>query len=106
MEGSMRVLVTAASRHGGTTSIGNEVARLLREVHTTDVEQHTGAREHRVFGGRIDDCTLSRGERARVRRHRVAQGDYRDWEEIRCWAAGIADQLHLLTDSSSEGPPP
>jgi menaquinone-dependent protoporphyrinogen oxidase len=160
----MRVLVTAASRHGGTTSISREVAHLLHEaghaafvaapdevhgldgvdavvlgsavyggrwmdqarhfarrlsdqleqrpvwlfssgpvgdppgrgmdrVDASEVERRTGALEHRVFGGRLDDTLLSRGERARARRARVAPGDYRQWGEIRCWAEGLAYQL-------------
>jgi menaquinone-dependent protoporphyrinogen oxidase len=160
----MRVLVTAASRHGGTTSISREVARLLHEaghaayvadpdevngldgvdavvlgsavyggrwmdparqfarrlcdqlwerpvwlfssgpvgdppgrgmdrVDASEVERRTGALDHRVFGGRIDDTLLSRGERARARRARVTPGDYREWVEIRCWAEELAYQL-------------
>jgi NAD(P)-dependent dehydrogenase (short-subunit alcohol dehydrogenase family) len=100
----MRVLVTAASRHGGTTSISREVARLLHEAgHAAyladpdEVNRLDGGDAvvlgSAVHGGRLDDTLLSRGERARARRARVTPGDYREWAEIRCWAEGLAYKL-------------
>jgi len=53
----------------------------------------TGAREHRVFAGKIDKGELSFPERAVVRAVGAAEGDYRDWSEIRAWATGIATAL-------------
>jgi len=65
----------------------------------------THARGHRVFSGRLDRSCLSRSERVGARRLHAADGDYRDWYQIRCWATQIADQLasdHAI-DSGPDG---
>jgi len=49
--------------------------------------------EHRLFAGKLDRDKLSFGERAVVFAFRAAEGDFRDWDEIAAWAAGIAQQL-------------
>ncbi len=53
----------------------------------------TGALEHRLFTGRLDRSRLGLGERAVVRVVGAAEGDYRDWDDVRQWAASIADAL-------------
>ena len=53
----------------------------------------TGAFEHHVFAGRIEKQALSMPERAMVKALRVAEGDYRDWNEIDRWATTIADSI-------------
>jgi menaquinone-dependent protoporphyrinogen oxidase len=53
----------------------------------------TGAREHRVFAGKLVRKQLSFPERAIASALRVPEGDFRDWTEIRQWAAQIADAL-------------
>jgi menaquinone-dependent protoporphyrinogen oxidase len=52
------------------------------------------AREHRMFGGKIDKSGLHFGERAAVTLLRVKDGDYRDWTSIRGWAKEISVSLH------------
>lgn len=52
-----------------------------------------GARSHRVFGGRLDHAHLGLGEKALTRLVRAPDGDYRPWDEIRSWTAGIAREL-------------
>jgi menaquinone-dependent protoporphyrinogen oxidase len=47
-------------------------------------------REHRLFAGRLDKSTLSFAKRAVVLAVRGAEGDFRDWDEIKTWARGIA----------------
>jgi menaquinone-dependent protoporphyrinogen oxidase len=159
----MKVLVTAASRHGSTEDVAAAIARVLRlrgldaedvppaEVHDLtrydafvigsavyadrwlpaatafvdrfgvrlsdrpvwlfssgpigapptlvqdpDVEilmAATGAREHRVFAGRIDQHDLTTSELAALRALDAAAGDYRDWAAITEWATEIADGL-------------
>jgi len=58
-----------------------------------DVVAATGAFEHHVFAGKIEKETLSFPERAMVKALRVAEGDYRDWNEIDLWATTIADSI-------------
>lgn len=53
----------------------------------------TGAREHRVLPGKIDKGELGLAERAIVAVVRAPDGDYRDWDALRAWVAGIAAQL-------------
>jgi menaquinone-dependent protoporphyrinogen oxidase len=50
----------------------------------------TGAREHRVFPGRLDKERLTFGERAMVTAMRAPVGDFRDWAAVGEWAAEIA----------------
>jgi menaquinone-dependent protoporphyrinogen oxidase len=55
--------------------------------------EQSGAREHRIFGGRLDKRELGFGEKALVRMVGAADGDYRPWDEIEAWAAEIATTL-------------
>jgi menaquinone-dependent protoporphyrinogen oxidase len=79
-----------------------EPARPLGAV--TDAEKavrSTHARDHRVFAGRLDLAALSRGERLAARRLHAGDGDYRDWYQIRCWAAELASQIATQTSTDS-----
>jgi len=58
-----------------------------------DLMIRTGARDHRVFGGRIDRDRLGFGERAVVTALRVADRDDRPRDEVIAWARGIAAEL-------------
>lgn len=164
LEGTMRVLVTAASKHGATSDIANAIAEELTAagieatvaspesvgsvegyggvvvgsgvyaghwlkpakqfvdrhatalasrpvwlfssgplgeplkpdedpVDAAPIVTRLGARSHHVFGGRLDRTQLSLGERAIVALVRASDGDYRPWDEIRAWSAGIAHDL-------------
>jgi menaquinone-dependent protoporphyrinogen oxidase len=62
-------------------------------VDVADLLAATGAREHRIFAGKLVRKQLSFPERAIVSALRVPEGDFRDWTEIRQWAAGIADAM-------------
>lgn len=53
----------------------------------------TGAREHRVFAGRLDKARLGFGERAMVTAMRAPLGDFRDWGAVRAWADAIGAEL-------------
>ena len=46
-----------------------------------------------MFAGKLVRKQLSFPERAIVSALRVPEGDFRDWTEIRQWAAGIADAM-------------
>ena len=62
-------------------------------VGVADLLAVTGARDHRVLAGKLVRKQLSFPERAIVSALRVPEGDFRDWTEIRQWAAQIADAL-------------
>jgi menaquinone-dependent protoporphyrinogen oxidase len=53
----------------------------------------TGARDHAVFAGKLDKGALGFAEKAIVAAFKVSDGDFRDWDEIRGWAIGIAEEL-------------
>lgn len=59
-------------------------ARLLREL---------GAREHRVFAGRLNSSDLGWVERTITGMLKAPNGDFRDWHAIRGWATEIAAAL-------------
>lgn len=52
-----------------------------------------GAREHRVFGGRVNDADLGWVEKTITKMVTAPEGDFRDFDAIRVWASEIADQL-------------
>ena len=62
-------------------------------VDVAEVVAATGAREHRVFAGKLVRKQLAFPERAIVSALRVPDGDFRDWPEITGWAAGITTAL-------------
>lgn len=63
-------------------------------VDAAGIREATGAREHRVFAGKLDKQTLGFGEKAVVLALRAPEGDFRDREAIRAWARDIAAGLH------------
>lgn len=52
-----------------------------------------GAREHRVFIGRLDRAALTVASRLMVRAVRAPDGDFGEWGEITAWAHSIAVAL-------------
>ncbi|WP_326834999.1 flavodoxin domain-containing protein [Amycolatopsis rhabdoformis] len=66
-------------------------------VDVSDLLVASGAREHRLFGGRIDRARLRFPERAVVTALRVRDGDNRDWPMIRAWARTIAGELAAVS---------
>jgi len=50
-------------------------------------------RDHRMFPGRLDPRRLHGLQRASLLLFRRLRGDFRDWTEIRAWAAEIAADL-------------
>jgi len=62
-------------------------------VDVADLLAATGAREHRVFAGKLVRQQLSFPKRAIVSALRVPDGDFRDWTEVRQWAASVADAI-------------
>lgn len=53
----------------------------------------TGAREHRLFGGRLELDRLSRTERYLARWVGAKDGDHRSFDEVATWVDAIADAL-------------
>ncbi len=51
------------------------------------------AREHVMFGGRLDKTVLSFVERAVARALRAPDADTRDWDTIRSWADHVDEAL-------------
>ena len=52
-----------------------------------------GPRDIAVFGGCIDPEKLNLGERLIIKAVKAQTGDFRDWDAIDAWAAGIAQTL-------------
>jgi menaquinone-dependent protoporphyrinogen oxidase len=62
-------------------------------AHLDELMRSTGAREHRIFVGKLDKHRLGVAERLVARMVKAPEGDFRDWEVIRGWAGDIADAL-------------
>jgi menaquinone-dependent protoporphyrinogen oxidase len=77
-----------------TGPIGDPLKPEGLPVDVAPMLQQSGAREHRLFGGRLDKQELGFGEKAIVRMVGAAEGDYRPWDEIEAWAKEIAATLY------------
>ncbi|MPV38373.1 flavodoxin domain-containing protein [Georgenia subflava] len=55
--------------------------------------------DYRTFAGRLDPAVLGLRERSVTRMAGAAEGDHRNWDDIRGWARQIAHELeeHLAT---------
>lgn len=62
-------------------------------VDVADIVEATGAREHRLFSGRVDRALLNFGERAVMLAVHGTEGDFRDWTAIAAWGTAIANAL-------------
>ena len=62
-------------------------------VDIAEIMATTGAREHRLFAGKVDTAVLGLGEKVILKAVRVLEGDYRPWDEVRAWAGEIATAL-------------
>ncbi|MDV2476756.1 flavodoxin [Rhodococcus zopfii] len=58
-----------------------------------NVRHRTGAREHRMFAGKLDPEALSVGERMHVRMSGGRAGDFRDWDAVGGWAGTIVEAV-------------
>lgn len=59
----------------------------------TAIVEATHAREHHLFGGRLDKDHLRPLERALTGALHVPGGDYREWDAVAAWATAIARVL-------------
>ena len=62
-------------------------------VDVTKILQATNARDHQIFTGKLARKHLSLPDRAMASAIRAAEGDFRNWAQIKDWATGIADTL-------------
>ena len=62
-------------------------------VEIAPMMERVGARGHRTFPGRLDPATLGFVERAVTSALWAPHGDFRDFNEVREWAAEIANAL-------------
>lgn len=61
--------------------------------HPEELAVLAGAREHKVFAGRLFRKELNPVERVVAAAVHAPEGDFRDWTEIDHWADHIADEL-------------
>jgi menaquinone-dependent protoporphyrinogen oxidase len=73
--------------------IGDPPAPEEDPVDAAPMIEATGARGHVIFAGKLDKKVLGFAERAIVAAFKAPDGDFRDWDEIRKWATGIAEEL-------------
>lgn len=73
--------------------IGDPLKPTEDPVDASSLLERTAARDHHLFAGKLDRNRLSLGERAIATALRAPDGDFRDWDEVRSWASGIADAL-------------
>ena len=100
MKSAKEVVERTSSRMRGipvwlfsTGPIGDPLKPEGLPVDVAPMLELSGAREHRIFGGRLDKKELGFGEKAMVRMVGAAEGDYRPWDEIEAWAVEIASTL-------------
>jgi menaquinone-dependent protoporphyrinogen oxidase len=65
----------------------------LRPSLAQELVTQTHAQEHKLFAGKLDRSTLGLAELMPVRMAHGREGDWRDWQAIDEWAAGIAHEL-------------
>lgn len=62
-------------------------------VDVAPIVEATGAREHRIFSGRIDRSLLGFGEKAICTALRVPEGDWRSRPEVEAWVREVVAAL-------------
>ncbi len=73
--------------------VGDPAKAADNPVDVSKILEATKARDHRVFTGKLVKKPLSFPDRAMASAIRAADGDFRNWAQIREWATGIADTL-------------
>ncbi len=62
-------------------------------VDVSEMIECTAAEDHKIFGGKLDPELMTFPERAITRALHTPYGDFRNFDDIRSWAAQIAEQL-------------
>ena len=78
--------------------VGDPTGKLAQAMAKDPVEvpairAATGTRDHKMFAGKLDPRSLGGIQRAALLAFPGLNGDFRDWDKIRQWADGIAQQL-------------
>jgi menaquinone-dependent protoporphyrinogen oxidase len=76
----------------GDPPIGDD-PNALRAGLAEQLVETTHAREHKLFGGKLDMGELGLAEKLPVRMARGREGDWRDWAAVDDWADTIAHEL-------------
>jgi menaquinone-dependent protoporphyrinogen oxidase len=84
--------------------IGRDDPKLLDDPpETPELFKLTQAREHRLFGGKLDKESLDRVDQYVARVVHASEGDFRDWDAVREWARSIAASLNPAEAHTTEG---
>jgi menaquinone-dependent protoporphyrinogen oxidase len=88
--------------------VGNPTRKIVQQMGADPVDlpklmTATGAREHRMFAGRLDRRRLRGLQRLSLWLFRGLDGDFRDWSAIQNWADSIADHLAALKPTTKAG---
>jgi len=75
--------------------VGDTTVPDAEPVDGAELARAVGAREHRVFAGRLLREDLGLRERLAVGMVHAPDGDFRDWAAIRAWADRIAADLRV-----------
>ncbi len=73
--------------------VGDPAKPAGNPVDVTTILQATKARDHHLFTGKLAKKHLSFPDRAIASALRAQEGDFRNWADIREWAASIAGTL-------------
>ena len=73
--------------------VGEPAKPTENPVDVTKILQATKARDHQIFTGKLVKKRLSFPDRAMASAIRAQEGDFRNWDDIRAWATGIAGAL-------------
>jgi menaquinone-dependent protoporphyrinogen oxidase len=84
----MPVWLFSSGPLGEEVKDAEEQPRQLPELRRT-----IAPRDHRVFFGALDPSVLGFAERMIAKAVKAPTGDFRDWDAIRAWAEGIAEEL-------------
>ena len=73
--------------------IGEPAVNGSKAFTATELVAAVSARDHHLFGGRLDSSTLDLGERLVARLVRARDGDHRDWAIVAAWGIAISRAL-------------
>ncbi|HEY5100636.1 MAG TPA: flavodoxin domain-containing protein [Gaiellaceae bacterium] len=93
LERHRRLLATKPTWLFSSGPIGEAPADETKAFDATEVVTAVHARDHHLFGGKLDRHSLSLRERLLTRLVRAQDGDHRDWAIAAAWATAISHSL-------------